>query len=143
MNKHESILYLYKSHCIFDHIFDNISYILNNNNIKHIISDIIDDDENKLWLGIWNDTNKIPKKYIILNTEPLFRDYWNKQIIPVIKNSLFCIDYSFSHIKLYSQINFFNYKIIPYGYCNNNEIIFQKYKSNTVKDIDIDRKSVV
>lgn len=135
-------LYIYNPHYIFDHIFDNLSFVLTKNKISHIITNEIDyKDERKLWISIWNDENiKLPKNYIVFNTEPLKREYWLDILKKRILNSKFCIDYSYTHSLFFDEWGFSNYKIIPYGYCENNEVIYNKYKTtdgDEEKDIDI------
>jgi hypothetical protein len=136
-------LHIYNPHYIFDHIFDNLSFVLTKNKINHVLTNEIDyDDESKLWISIWNDENiRLPKNYIVFNTEPLKREYWFNILKNRILNSKFCIDYSYTHSLFFDEWGFENYKIVPYGYCENNEIIYNKYKipdnEDSKKDIDI------
>lgn len=137
-------LHIYNPHYIFDHIFDNLSFVFTKNNINHVLVREIDYvDESKLWISIWNDENiRLPKNYILFNTEPLKREYWFNILKKRILNSKLCIDYSYTHSLFFDEWGFTNYKIVPYGYCENNEIVYNKYKiqdgcNENEKDIDI------
>ncbi len=143
--KFENCLYLFKSGSIFNHIFDNISFVLTKHNIPHkIITSIIFikryDSFDKLWLGIWNDTDICPKNYITLNTEPLKRKHWIDKLQDKIQRSIYIIDYTYTHSSFYNNWNLKNYKIMPFGYCENNELVYQqsiKKDIENIKDIDV------
>lgn len=119
------------------HIIDLIRYILNKNNINCIIDNCIQlDDDHDIWLGIFND-GKTPKKYIMLNTEPLNLEHWNNILKKVIKNAIFIIDYSYGNENIYKSMNIDNYIILPIGYCELHENIHNSCEKSKEQDIDI------
>jgi len=117
------------------HIIEIFMYILYKNNVKIEITYNIQDD-NELWLGIFND-GKVPNKYIMINTEPLNLDYWNNILKNAIKNALFIIDYSYGNENIYKNMDINNYFILPIGYCELHENIYNNSVLSKYKDIDI------
>jgi glycosyltransferase involved in cell wall biosynthesis len=110
-------------------------YILNKNKIDYDLKYNIEND-NELWIGIFNN-GETPNKYIMINTEPLNVEYWENMLNNVIKNALFIIDYSYGNENVYKNFNISNYFILPIGYCELHEKIYNNILSYVDKDIDI------
>jgi hypothetical protein len=117
------------------HIIEIMLYIFHKNNIEFELTYCLQNDD-EIWFGIFND-GKTPKKYIMLNTEPLNLDYWNNILKNSIQNALFIIDYSYGNENIYKSMNINNYFILPIGYCELHEIIYNNSNLSTNKDIDI------
>lgn len=119
------------------HIIEIFMYILYKNNITCILKYELEND-NEVWLGIFND-GKVPNKYIMINTEPINLDYWNSTLKNVIQNALFIIDYSYGNENVYKSMNINNYFILPIGYCELHEYIYNNsvLSPPEYKDIDI------
>ena len=117
------------------HIIEIFMYILYKNNITCILKYQLEND-NEIWLGIFND-GKVPNKYIMINTEPINLDHWQNILKNAIQNALFIIDYSYGNENVYKSMNINNYFILPIGYCNLHEIIYNNSNLSIYKDIDI------
>lgn len=117
------------------HIIEIFMYILYKNNITCTLTFKLEND-NEIWLGIFND-GKVPKKYIMINTEPINLDYWKNILKNAIENALFIIDYSYGNENIYKSMNINNYFILPIGYCDLHEFIYNNSNLSTYKDIDI------
>jgi len=122
-------------HNCLHHIIDIFVYILSKNNIKIKITYNIQND-NEIWMGIFNEGNT-PNKYIMINTEPLNVDYWKNMLEKVINNALFIIDYSYGNESVYKSMKITNYFILPFGYCELHENIYNNSVLSKDKDIDI------
>ncbi len=131
----------------FKSIIENIHYIL----IKHEIPVIImqsynynDDCTEDIWIVIWNSLEKLPKKCIIYNLDPLIpkiKDMLNKLIAKSPDSTILqFIDYCYgSNYKAISSLCI-PYVIIPYGYSSYYEHLKNKYISKTsipTKEIDV------
>ena len=110
-------------------------YILNKNKIDYDLKYNIEND-NELWIGIFNN-GETPKKYIMINTEPLNVEYWKNTLKNVIENALYIIDYSYGNENIYKNMNINNYFILPIGYCKLHETIYNNILPSVNKDIDI------
>lgn len=117
------------------HIIEIFMYVLHKNNITCMLTYRIEND-NEIWLGIFND-GIVPNKYIMLNTEPIHLDYWQNILKNAIQNALFIIDYSYGNENIYKSMNINNYFILPIGYCDLHEFIYNNSNLSTYKDIDI------
>lgn len=126
---------IYELHNCLHHIIEIFMYILNKNKIDYDLKYNIEND-NELWIGIFNN-GETPNKYIMINTEPLNVEYWENMLNNVIKNALFIIDYSYGNENVYKKINISNYFILPIGYCELHETIYNTVLASVDKDIDI------
>lgn len=117
------------------HIIEIFIYILYKNNITCMLTFQLEND-NEIWLGIFND-GKVPNKYIMINTEPINLDHWQNILKNAIENALFIIDYSYGNENIYKNMNINNYFILPIGYCDLHEFIYNNSNLSTDKDIDI------
>lgn len=124
---------LYYSVWCLKHIIDIFSYILKNCNILHTVETDIDINSDDLWIGIWNDTNHLPKKYISINTEPLSRPFWRNNLKDKLIKSLLIIDFTYINCQFYEEWKV-PYVILPFGYCDFHKEI---YIEDINKDIDI------
>lgn len=145
-------LVLFRRFYYFDHINDILEYILNYHKITYTVKYEIDTNSDDIWLGIWNDIyTEMPKHYIMFNIEPMNLSRWKDMFKQKIEKSLFIIDYSYTNVENYKQLNMNNYKVMPFGYCSFNEEIYNTYKNkDNIKDIDIlfygsltDRRNII
>ena len=130
-----TLLKFYKGYDCLKHIMDMYIFILEKNGIKCDIENVINTDDN-IWIGIFNSGN-FPKKFIMVNTEPLNLDYYKNILKDVINNSLFIIDYSYGNENIYKDMNISNYFILPVAYCAYHEQINIYSNLSVNQDIDI------
>ena len=76
-------------------------------------------------------------KYIMINTEPINLVHWRNILDNAIHNALFIIDYSYGNENVYKNMNISNYFILPIGYCELHENIYNNSVLSQCKDIDI------
>ena len=117
------------------HIIEIFMYILYRNNITCMLTYCLEND-NEIWIGIFND-GKVPNKYIMINTEPINLVHWRNILDNAIHNALFIIDYSYGNENVYKNMNISNYFILPIGYCELHENIYNNSVLSQCKDIDI------
>lgn len=133
------IYLLFNDRCkCFEQVIENFKYIFEKNNIPSIIKHSIDIEEKDtdLWLCIWNDLERLPKRCIIYNMDPMVDGVLNSftNLVNVSQsNIILFVDYCYSDNINKLKGFCFNYTVVPYGYSS----FYEKYSLSSKKDIDI------